>query len=169
MLELRFDNPYIYCLITLKDLDTLRIDGIVKDFGNCTNVEMFAANPIDHMMNFSGSGLPFPCPSIAFDNTPNYIHLKTPEFSVEFLYPNSYYTEDQWTRVPPCIFVRCGRNRVSRLELPERLPLRTLTYRPGRYERGPSYYAEKREILGVQTQEANLRQLGRAKIAFDVA
>ena len=56
-----------------------------------SKAKLYAANPIDRMSNYSGSGLPFPCSYIAFDNTPNIKHINTPEYGAVFSYPNSFY------------------------------------------------------------------------------
>ena len=92
-------------------------------------------------------------------------------FSVRFYYPNSYYLEDGRTKINPSLFVILQPVAAEavhiRFELPDPLPLRTLTHRPSRT--GPEFYAAKEVLLGVQSQEANLRQLGAVKEHYGVA
>ena len=45
------------------------------------NAKIIAANPIDMMSNYSGSGLPFPSSEIAFENTPNIYILNSFQFA----------------------------------------------------------------------------------------
>jgi hypothetical protein len=131
------------------------------------------------MMNYSGSGLPFACANMAFENTPNF-YVFTPEesfggFEITFSYPNSYYTADQWTIVSPSIFF--GFTPISgntptyvRFELPtpEPLQLKSLNHRPQR--KGPEFYAAKEGILGVpENQEAYLRSIGTVKAKYGLA
>lgn len=66
----------------------------------------WAASPPNYIQSFNGSGLPFPNPEIAYENTPNkqVINLDNPksmnQFNIEFTYPNSYYHEQGRVYVP---------------------------------------------------------------------
>ena len=55
-----------------------------------SKAKLLAANPIDRMSNYAGSGLPFPCYDIAFDNTPNIKHINESNYAATFEYPNSF-------------------------------------------------------------------------------
>ena len=67
------------------------------------NAKIIAANPIDRMMNYSGSGQPFPSSEIAFENTPNIYKINEATFNIEFKYPNSYYMPNGRDKIPPTI------------------------------------------------------------------
>ena len=58
-------------------------------------VEYIAAAPADHRSSYAGSGLPFPNPEMAYDNTPNSGAVKTTNgyFEIRISYPNSFYVE----------------------------------------------------------------------------
>lgn len=147
--------------------DMLTIRGKVIKASAYEERVLFAANPIDRMMNYAGSGLPFPCPSIAFENSPSVFQIgESGEFQATFQKPNSYYTEDTQQKVKPSIFLKFtkpGEQPIFvRQELEDTLPLRTLFYRPERT--GPEYYDRKASVLGVAGQETILRRMKDVKI-----
>jgi hypothetical protein len=153
----------------------LKIHGKINNPSDYSRIELLAANPIDRNMSYSGSGLPFPCPSIAFDESPNYYLV--PEngiiSNVIFMYPNSYYTIDGKTKIPPSLFVtlhpKNGEKNIHvRLELNDLLPLRTLTYRP-HHVAGPLYYSAKEQLIEIQGAEATARTYANYKIKYDIA
>jgi hypothetical protein len=121
---------------------------------------------------------------MAFDQTPNYVDLtrlvdgatQAPtDVQTVFHYPNSYYAIDHGTLVPPSLFVVLTRVAsvtpiYVRFELPNPHPLKTLTYRPEFAAKGPAFYAEKAERVGVpDNQEAYLRQIGTLKTTYGLA
>jgi len=167
-----FSNKHVTCSVELQDNLTILISGAVHEPGKYADMQLLASAPIMQMTSYAGSGLPYPCASYAFDNTPNR-HTIAPNgrFSVRFYYPNSYYLEDGRTKINPSLFVILQPVAAEavhiRFELPDPLPLRTLTHRPSRT--GPEFYAAKEVLLGVQSQEANLRQLGAVKEHYGVA
>jgi len=94
-----------------------------------SKAKLLAANPIDKMSNYSGSGLPFPCYDIAFDNTPNIKHINSANYAATFEYPNSFYMTNGRDKVPPTIYLSVDDNIIETKELPDPLPLKTLTHR----------------------------------------
>jgi len=94
-----------------------------------SKAKLIAANPIDRMSNYSGSGLPFPCYDIAFDNTPNIKHINESNYAATFEYPNSFYMPNGRDKVPPTIYLSVDDNIIETKELPDPLPLKTLTHR----------------------------------------
>ena len=153
----------------------LTIHGKIMNPANYSRMELLAANPIDRGMSYNGSGLPFPCPSIAFDESPNYYLIpENGEFSnVVFSYPNSYYTVDGKTKVIPSLFLtlhpKSGEKNIHvRLELSDTLPLRTLTHRP-HHSAGPLYYSAKEQLVEMQGAEATARTYANYKIKYDIA
>lgn len=170
-----FQNEYVECSAQI-DNDVVVLEGriLVKSF---VRAEVFAPNPIDRMVNYTGSGLPFPCSQIAFEQTPNFIIVSDPTgaFSATFKYPNSYYTEDQWTRIPPSIFFKIhpapGAEPVFvRFELPNRdiLNVRTLNFRT-KLRAGPPSYSIKEDIIPICGAEETMRRYKDLKIREDYA
>jgi hypothetical protein len=171
-----FKNAYVQCDVESKigagNNIVLHIVGKVMDPSSFEKMEVYAANPIDRMTNYSGSGLPFPCAALAFENTPNYAIIPVDgNFVVDFKYPNSYYSSDFYTKVVSSIFVklwRAGTDPIDiRFELPDMLFLRTLTYRTMR--QGPLYYSVKEDILPIAGAEATMRNLAAAKVQNNIA
>jgi len=171
------NNEYVHCSAIVVS-DSVKLVGKfirIEEFDQC---EIFAANPIDRMSSYSGSGLPFPCSAIAFDSSPNR-HIQTDpsgEFTVHFKYPNSYYLEDARTVIPPAVFfiMKSGNNDpvYVRFDLPQLDPLlnvRTLGYRKN-HSQGPSYYSLKEQILGIpDSAEMTMRAYKNLKIFKDLA
>ena len=165
-----FRNDYVDCVVNAGGRQ-VRVSGNVRVPSAYSKMIVMAANPIDRMTSYTGSGLAFPCPNMAFENTPN--HAIIPDsggFDVQFSYPNSYYTSDTSQRVPPSVFLtleRLGQESIHvRIDLEEALPLKTLTHRPGRSD--PDFYARE-NIIPPQSAEGVMRSLAFAKIAFNIA
>ena len=152
----------------------VKIRGSLPDVADYQSVLVIAANPINRMTSYSGSGLPFPCQDVAFQDTPNYAYITETTFDLTFSYPNSYYSYDNWTKVPPSVFVimtptdSSKEPIVHRHELVDPLVLRTLNYRSGRYE-GPSFYARKEDIITMQGAEGVMRAMADAKARHNIA
>jgi hypothetical protein len=171
-----FDNEYVSCSVDISPDDIVTLRGNIKNKQSFDLVEIFAANPIDRMTNYSGSGLPFSCSRMAFESTPNYEVVKGGSaFDVSFIYPNSYYTEDWFHRVPPSIFFKFSRAdgdpMIIRFELPHSddiLNVRTLTYRKGPRS-GPECYAAKEGVIPICGAEETMRRYKDAKIYQDLA
>ena len=171
-----FENEYVNCSAQIDD-NLVKLQGqiLMKPFARA---EIFAPNPIDRMVNYSGSGLPFPCSQIAFEGTPNYFVTTDPSgsFSVTFKYPNSYYTEDQWTRIPPSIFFKifsadAGQDPVFvrfALPNPDILNVRTLNFRT-KLRAGPPSYSIKEDIIPICGAEETMRRYRDLKIQQDYA
>lgn len=167
------DNNLVTMKIDIINNSELLVSGKVKNYRRYKEIEIFAANPINRMMNYSGSGLPFPCPAIAFENTPNRITSVDEEgnFKKKFLRPNSYYTECGQKKIKPSIYVKLVQEGKEPLfvksELEDILPLRTLFYRTERT--GPEFYEKKAIVMDVQNQEDILRQTKEVKIKYGCA
>ena len=173
----KFANEYVDCDVQVQG-EQLVLNGVVKRFDNYDYAELVAANPIDRSMSYNGSGLPFPCAQIAFENTPNFKKITKDDrgmFTVFFQYPNSYNTEDGWNRVPPSIFfiLKSETQRLEpmfiRFELPmdPMLNVRTLTYR-SRPREGPHAFAMKEDTIGICGAEETMRKYRDAKIFADL-
>lgn len=153
------------------DHSLLQITGSVKNNALFNNVVIIAANPIDRMTNYSGSGLPFPNYEIAFENTPN-IHKvdSSGTFNISFKYPNSFYMPDGINKIIPSIYfvITDASNNSFRIqyELHDIVALRTLVNRSSR--KNPEFYAAKDYILPIDTAENVMRAYARAKIENDI-
>ncbi len=154
-MHLSFQNAYLEANVVI-DQDQVIVQGSITHRAKFQKAELIAANPIQRMMNYSGSGLPWPCAAFAFQETPNYLEIpEDGKFVATFSYPNSFYTTDGFDKVVSSVFViltpKDGSPSINvRLELPEQEPLqvRTLTYRPKRVN--PTFYSEKEDIIGIR-------------------
>lgn len=175
---LNFSNEHVTCTVTFLDEDKIQVSGRIASPGEYESMEVLAPCPIDRRTAYHGSGLPFPCPSFALENTPNHTAPdKEGRFQAVFEYPNSYYTYDGKTRVPPSLFVILKPAAPAepvyvRFELPDRptLPLRTLTHRAGRAA-GPAFYSSKDGILDPipESAEQVMRTMKEYKEKRDMA
>lgn len=170
---MQFNNEYVSCsIIFSNDYKTLNIQGNVKNPMAYNKMLLVAPNPIDRMSNYSGSGLPFPCADIAFDNTPNNLIIDgTGSFNTTFKYPNSYYGQSGNNKVVSSIFfiLDSGSNKeYVRFELKDLCVLRTLVDRASK-KKGPEYYAARDYVLPVDTAENVMRAYSKAKIEYDIA
>jgi len=132
---------------------------VVSKTSNPTIV-FWAANPPTYNNSFSGSGLPFPDPKSAYENTINKgaVIAKNNEFEFKIHYPNSYYTGLGTVLVPPHVnFKVCesgSDERVYKINLGESIPYRTLTHPPQR--KSPLFY-EGKNTCPILSQEKILR------------
>lgn len=176
-MSLKFSNQYVDCDVQVQD-QQLFINGMIKKFDAYDYVEMVAANPMGQSMSYNGSGLPYPCAAIAFEKTPNFKKITKTEratFSAYFLYPNSYYTEDGFTRISPSLFFifKSETQNIEPMFLRFELPMdpilnvRTLTYR-NRPRQGPQSFAMKEVVIGICGAEETMRRYRDAKITSDL-
>ncbi len=172
-------NEYVRSTMDIaKDWNTVRVQGTVVNPSKYAKMELLAANPIDRMTNYSGSGLPFPCAGVAMDGTRNYVSIGSDgSFDVVFTYPNAFYAQDAWEKIPPSVFVRLFTRDPEvdpvyvRMELPEPTPtqVRTLTHRPNHYKMGPAFYSTKADVIGVRGAYDTMLALRDAKIYRELA
>ena len=143
------------------------VKGNISSLGNST-ILFWAANLPNYLTNFSGSGLPYPNPDIAYENTPNRGAVKSQGGSFEFKirYPNSYYIGLGTVCVQPCCHIKvCDGNndgKIHTIKLGNGIPFRMLTYPPtGKTapRSSPMFY-DNREGLPVRSQEQVLRDSG---------
>lgn len=178
-MSISFNNEHVSCIVDVIGDQKIIVQGKVTNANRYRKMEVLAPHPIDRRTSYHGSGLPFPCPKIALDGTPNTVTPdKEGNFFATFAYPNSYYTVDGTTKVKPSIFVALTPNNPSietiyiRFELPEdpTLFLRTLTYRPG-HGNGPIFYAAKDTLLDPLPRSAEhvMRSIKELKETADKA
>lgn len=105
-----------------------------------SRVNYAAASPADRNGSFSGSGFPFTSETQAFDTTPNKGTLDVSSdgtYSVEVVYPNSYYRRLGSDLVPPTLYISYltgGRRVTVATEIGHPIPFRTLTYPAQRHD-----------------------------------
>ena len=145
------------------------VKGSVQTKTNNATLMYWAANPPSYLTSFSGSGLPYPNPEIAYENTPNRGAVKISggiyQFRVRF--PNAYYVGLGSVYVEPCVHIKVceegGDGKINTIKLGNGIPFRSLTYPPtqnGTLAReGPMFYKGLEE-LPIRSQEEILRSSG---------
>ena len=182
-MSIKYENEYISCTASINIVSSpiivtkvnVTVNGYVKDPSKYKTLEILVPRKPDRNITINGSGLPFPNPKVAFDGGKTIVLTESHGVinNVEFSYPNSYYTDDATTKIPPSFFVILTPNDNShpiyvRVELPDLLKLRTLTHRQGRT--GPEFYNEKEYTLGIPTSaEQTMRMLSQQKVQYDIA
>tara|TARA_B110001469_G_scaffold90838_1_gene86266 strand:+ start:1059 stop:1610 length:552 start_codon:yes stop_codon:yes gene_type:complete len=137
------------------------ISGNVESETQNPDIIFWAAAPADHMTSFSGSGLPFPNPDVAFENTPNTGKVATTNgrFSFRIKYPNAYYATLGTGYIPPSVNIKiCGENepeKITSIKIDDGIPFRSLTHIKN--HNVAFYNVPEQE---VRTQEQILRSSG---------
>ena len=131
--------------------------------GMSVDVIYWAASPATRGMSFSGSGLPYPNPDVAYDQTPNRGVTKAVngQFTIKLKAPNAYYVGGS-LYVPPMLHVKvCRDNKVHHIPITHGIPFRTLTYPspPSKKPRSNAMFYCTGE-LPVRSQEQILRDSG---------
>lgn len=102
-------------------------------------VDWIAASPVSRGYSYSGSGLPYPNPEIAYENTPNIGSAtidKDGDFSVEIEYPNAYYVRQGSILLNPHIhFYLKSKGLLYCIDVGRPIQNRSLTGLPDRYNR----------------------------------
>ena len=144
------------------------VRGTIQTLSPNAKLLFWASNPPTYTTSYSGSGLPYPNPETAFENTPNKgaVKIEGGKFEFRVQYPNSYYAGLASLLIPPSVFVKVceanGSNDVNIIELGKAIPFRLLTYPTGHDSvprENPHFYSG-REQLPVRTQEDILRASG---------
>lgn len=151
------------------------VKGYVKSLQTDPTVLFWAANPATYCQSFSGAGMPFPNPEIAYDNTPNRGAVKAHgnQFKFKVRFPNAYYTNLGSTYVEPCVHIKvCGDNdptndKIHTVKLGHGIPFRSTTNTPypkvTNSRTSPLFYSG-RDNLPMRTQEQILRDSSFPKI-----
>jgi hypothetical protein len=102
-------------------------------------LKYWAANPIPRMYSYSGSGLPYPNPEVAYENTPNQGEVLVDDagqFSINLVQPSGYYTRQGSVLMKPHIHFRVpGYNHVFTMFIADDFPYRSLSSLPDRPNR----------------------------------
>lgn len=169
---MNFNDEYVSMNIVMnKSKSILNIKGNIKSSCQYNKIIIIASNPIDRMINYSGSGLPFPNEQIAFENTTNFKLIeKNGNIDVQFKYPNRFYSENGKHKINPSIFIELKRENEESFQLQYELkdlnPLKTLINRENR--KGPEFYSNRDNILPIDTAENVMYAYSKAKLEHDI-
>ena len=145
-------------------------DFIVRGFEpsiiSSATIIFWAANPPTYNGSFTGSGIPFPNPEIAYHNTINKGSVKTIgghyEFKIRF--PNAYYVGLGSKYIEPCVHIKIcqedGDDQIKTIKLGKGIPFRTLSHSNTQvhtYSKDNSSFYIGRDKSTMRTQEQILR------------
>ena len=143
------------------------ISGTLNNNSINKNIFYYAPNSPTYCSSYSGSGLPYSSPSVAFEDTPNKGVVTTTDggnFTFKIRYPNSYYVGIGTNYIEPHIFIKlCGSKNVYTMKLGDGIPFRLLTYPspPALAPRkNPLFYYNKDGTHPLRSQEQILRDSG---------
>tara|TARA_Y100000589_G_C27134983_1_gene622159 strand:+ start:901 stop:1473 length:573 start_codon:yes stop_codon:yes gene_type:complete len=143
------------------------IRGNVKSKSSNPTIVYWAASPPGYVTSYSGAGLPYANPDIAYEKTPNKgsVHAVNGEFEFHIKYPNSYYAGLGTAYVPPAVHIKvCDGNdqKIHTIKLGNGIPFRLQTYPSppeGAPRCSPMFYDTAKK-LPVRTQEQILVDSG---------
>lgn len=142
----------------------LVIQGQLKNMSSQSKLFFWAAAPPTFGTSFSGSGMPYPDPLVAYDRTPNkgIVNINNGSFTINMKYPNAYYVGLGSLYVPPHVnFKVCQDGQADTyfsVQIDDGIPFRMLTYPapPSKKPRTSAmFYCESEK--GARSQEAILR------------
>lgn len=162
-----FDNYHCSGILSKQIDGDIVIKGKVKTNNPNPIIVFWASNPPTYNSSFSGSGLPYPNPTIAYENSKNtgIVKANNYEFTFRINYPNAYYVGLGSVYIPPHVHIKIcepnGNYNITSIKIDDGIPFRTLTYPspPSKKPRiSPMFYAEPEKE--VRTQEQILRDSG---------
>ena len=145
------------------------VKGYVQTLHSNPTIMFWAANPATYGSSYTGSGIPFPNPDIAFENTPNRGAVKAVGGSFQFnvRFPNSYYTGLGTQHIEPSVHIKVcekgGSGKLHTIKLGKGIPFRGLTYPSSNMNtvsRTSSLFYNGRDKQPIRTQEQTLRDSG---------
>jgi hypothetical protein len=150
--------------ITYTGTGDLIVKGTLKTSLPTAQLYFWAAAPATKGISFSGSGMPYSDPAMAYDRTPNkgIVNIVNGQFEFSIKHPNAYYIGLGSLYIPPHInFKLCVpgmSDSYFSVQIDDGIPYRMLTYPapPGKKPRvSPLFYCEPEQ--GARSQEAILR------------
>lgn len=160
-----FDDNYVSFNVSFNRNDnTIDINGVIKNHSLYKKKIISAPNSSKSLSSYTGSFLPFPCETIAMENTPNYLEIDNDSFNVKFIYPNSFYKNDGYTKIKSPIIILLDDYKLI-YELNDFCPLKTLASRINK----PEQYGLKEFILPIGNSEDIMYNLCNAKINYNLA
>ena len=128
--KLMFKNNDIMGFI---QYDANKDEFIIKGTSDSHTIEYIAARPLWRNYSFDGSGLPFPNPAIAYENTPNHGIIKSRNGTFEIIvkHPSEYYVKQGTTLLKPHIHLHLlGKKKFFTIVIGDYLPSRSLKNLP---------------------------------------
>ena len=159
-------NNNLFDLIITKKDNKILVSGSIKNPSLYQSMLIISPNPADRRTSYSGTALPFPSEEIAFENTKNFLEIKKDgKINVEFLFPNSYYTPDGYTKIISPVIVYLD-DKKTIVELDDLCPLKTLR---DRVRGNPSFYGTREFLLPVANAEDVMINYANAKVIHNIA
>jgi hypothetical protein len=162
--DILFNKDMCQGTISYQGTGELVVRGIVKNSTPNTQMYFWAAAPPTKGISFSGSGMPYPSPLVAYDRTPNkgVVSVANGQFQFSLKHPNAYYIGLGSLYIPPHInFKLCSPGQADHyfsVQIDDGIPFRMLTYPapPTKKPRlNPMFYCEPEK--GARSQEAILK------------
>jgi hypothetical protein len=149
MLVDHLENEHIKCKITRHNKQ-IELQATIKEIIKDNKLYYYAANTPDYLLNFNGSGLPFPNKEFAFEGSPNIGSIITNDnkINIRLLTPNSYYDENYVLKEPEVIIkytLLDNKVRILNIPIDNKIPYRNL-------------FQNKKDdkfVRKIQTQEKN--------------
>ena len=149
----------------------IEIKGRLKIAEANTRIDFWAACPADYRQSYSGSGLPFANPDMAYENTPNrgtVMADQNGEFRFRVKIPNSYYNGLGTIYQKPHVQMKISNSKfknIHSIDISEGVPFRLLTYPPppGKNPRCSPLFYNYRYKQPIRTQEQILIDSGYPK------
>lgn len=162
-----FNDNYININVNINDINnTIEIKGTLKNASYYKNKKLIAPNTYDKIGSYSGSYIPFPNFEIATENTKNSFDISNNgSIDTTFIYPNSYYSEDGYTKIKSPIILIIDDIKMI-YELPDQFPLKSIR---DRVRGDPSFYALKDVLLPVATAEETMYNYMHSKFKYNIA
>lgn len=117
------------------DESIFTINGSFNGVSN-TSLKYWAASPILRNYSSAGSGLPFPNPELAYENTPNQGQVlldNNGHFMIKVNHPGAYYAKQGTILLKPHIHFKVnGIDQVYTIDIADYLPYRSLSNFPDR-------------------------------------
>ena len=158
---MKFSHPLIDQGMLEFQNKKVRITGKIMDSVQNGRISYTASAPPDFHASFTGSGLPFANPSMAFGGSPNNGEMEVGsqnKFDITITMPNSFYSGLGTVLVTPSLFIRYNDNSVITIELGNGIPYRMLTYpSTTTAPRKSAMFYDGTWELPVRTQEQILR------------
>jgi hypothetical protein len=163
--QVLFDKDMCNGSISYKGTGDLVVQGQLKNPVQQSKVYFWAAAPPTYGTSFSGSGMPYSDPLVAYDRTPNkgFVDISgNGQFNFSIKYPNAYYIGLGSLYISPHInFKVCSpgiADSYFSVQIDDGIPFRMLTYPapPTKKPRiSPMFYSEPEK--GARSQESILR------------
>lgn len=130
MLVDHLENEHIKCKITRHNKQ-IELQATIKEIIKDNKLYYYAANTPDYLLNFNGSGLPFPNKEFAFEGSPNIGSIITNDntINIKLLTPNSYYDENYVLKEPEVIIkynLLDNKVRILNIPIDNKIPYRNL-------------------------------------------